>query len=306
MGYFIGEFAKKESDNNKKTNRLLGGAQVATGGLLLHEGYKQGFPRALGVRLESHSTGRKEARDIMKQGGYLDPNQMGKTTGKAMDGIYDKNQKYTFITGAHPSKVREAKGLDRIVAPLLRMNYRTTGGMSSSARTYALQRGNLKNIANNRKMGNVYNDNQIKQLNGLYGTNYKNSEELYDDLNNLVRKFPSNKKLDKEMSNAFLLNKLKGKSLYTGGSDDYFRKNFTPDEDMPTLAMKSSGRVKVARTRGGAVYDAIKREGLVNLIKKSPKSRIALGATVLGTTGLGGGYLIKKGVDNLRNKNKKR
>lgn len=95
-----------------------------------------------------------------------------------------------------------------------------------------------------------------------------------------------------------------GKSLYLGGSDDYFNKNFIPDPD-DVYAMKASNKIKVHGNRASATLEALKREGggsrlkgIAKLIKANPKRALA-GIAMLGAGGLVTGNLVKAAYNNL-------
>ena len=83
-----------------------------------------------------------------------------------------------------------------------------------------------------------------------------------------------------------------GRSLYVGGSDDYFKNNFKADPD-DMLAMKTNKQVKVFGNRFAATADAIKREGLGNLMKAN-KGRVAAGLGILAAGGAATGYLANE------------
>lgn len=63
---------KKEKKSKVKGIAYLGGA-----GIVGQQTVRSGIPRLLGVRLESHSTSKKAAKEIIKGGGFLDPSRGG-------------------------------------------------------------------------------------------------------------------------------------------------------------------------------------------------------------------------------------
>jgi hypothetical protein len=69
------QFAKDEDDRRSRIEKAtvtgLGAAYVG------QQTIRSGVPRLLGVRLESHSTSNKNAAEILKNGGILDPARSG-------------------------------------------------------------------------------------------------------------------------------------------------------------------------------------------------------------------------------------
>lgn len=60
------------SQNNKK-EKIKGTASIATGVYLGEKAVTSGLRRALGVRIETHTTKAKTAKKIIKEGKILDP-----------------------------------------------------------------------------------------------------------------------------------------------------------------------------------------------------------------------------------------
>ena len=218
-------YFKKE--NKKKDSTVKDIATIGGGSILAAKGVKHGLPRALGLRLETHTTQGKAAKNILVNGGYLDPSYggsggAGENLKNKMPGMADqaedfiKNSKgYVHITGYNNQTDKAA----RTIAPLYKKFQRDAyGNMIPDART-----------------------------------------------------------------------------LYVAGSDRYYNDNFIPDPD--DLALKTSNKVKVAATRLGAINQAIKREGLGNILKSSPKSRIATGIGLLAI----GGWGAKKAAEASNN-----
>lgn len=59
-------------------NNLVGAAQLAGGTYLGYQGIKHGLPRALGLRIEYHTTSKSNADLIKKSENFLDPKFGGK------------------------------------------------------------------------------------------------------------------------------------------------------------------------------------------------------------------------------------
>lgn len=81
---------KKKDKRNDPNNYVKAGLYGTGTALLGQQTIRSGIPRALGVRLESHSTSRKNAKSILKNGGYLDPNRGGTGVTKDLVGSANK------------------------------------------------------------------------------------------------------------------------------------------------------------------------------------------------------------------------
>ena len=119
-----------------------------------------------------------------------------------------------------------------------------------------------------------------------------------------------------------------GRTLYVPGTDDYFEKNFVYDPDDPFgnptkygkafaseqggfggNALKTKQKVRAFGNRFSATKYLLEKEGDGNLIKGARKlmgankGRVAAGVAFLGT-GLAGGYLVNKGIQNIKSDGK--
>lgn len=248
---------KKKENRNEKLKS--GSTKIAAGGTVGFLGIRSGLPRALGVRLETHSTTKKKAKEILKNGGYLDPNRSGESAVSLLKDFdpekYQKAKNKVYVTGVHPD---QDKGLK--ILGLLNRNNQRAG--------YRAQAGREKEI------------NDIRKKYGFVGANAHINEAIpeHEILGGMVG--------------------LKGRTLYVGGSDEYFRKNFSPDFDDVT-AMYSDKKVKVYGNRAAATVAAVRREGLKNLLK-GDKKRIITGAAILGASGLAAGKLIHSGATDVK------
>jgi len=294
------EFAKKEEKRtglSKVKDLGLG----YTGLDMSQKMIRRGLPMMAGVRLESHSTSHKNAREILRGGGILDPNRMGEKTSQLMggsgaDNIY-KGKKYSFITGG-----LDGPPVDRLTSGMLRKTYRIQAAMKPED-IAVLQR---KNIFDNLETFRAQIANpemreaRRKQLNKLYGLDLEDFNDIDLPENRLKIKkqildeSPIYNRVLKESQLRSLASGLSGRSLYVGGSDAFYKANFTPDEDMPFMAMKTDKPLKVYGNRASATIGAIQREGLGNLMKAN-KGRVAGGVALTGA-GLAAG---KIGADAL-------
>lgn len=271
---------------------------------------RRGLPMTAGVRLESHSTSHANARKILNEGGILDPNRMGEKTGPLMggfgsDSIY-KGKKYSFITGS-----LSGLPIDRLRSQTLRKTYRVQSAMDPEDLAVLQRKRIYDNLKAYKAAATTPEIKEMKrqQLNNLFRTPneyYALNLESFDDLDRypnstdvkmktiITKESPKFKKISREMQLRSILPSLSGRSLYVGGSDAFYKDNFTPDEDMPRIAMKTDKPIRVHGSRTSATIAAIKREGLDNLMKAN-KGRVA-GGIVLTGAGLAAG---KMGVESL-------
>lgn len=229
---------------SKKKDKKVKNIGYATGSILVgHNAIKSGLPRLAGVRLESHSTSKKNARSILQNGGWLDPTKGGTGASSRAPGFdtqeaYKKASRgFVHITGVHKDNIIKLKSTPThsTVAVLARRVQRPMYRLFGSGKPTA---------------GGI-----VPSILGI-----------------------------------------RGKTLYTGGTDKFFNQNFIPDTD--DLALKSSKPIKVYGGRFKATAATIKKEGLVNLMKAN-KGRVAAGAA-LTAGGLGAaGYLAKKALENV-------
>lgn len=132
----------------------------------------------------------------------------------------------------------------------------------------------------------------MKILEILYRAASNIDKNIVDSMDNI-----NAKELKKGLFDS-VLNIITGKNsktFYIGGTDKYFNDNFIPDTN--DFALKSDKIVKVCKTKFGATFEALKREGLSGI--KQNKTRVAAGVAIA----LGLGYLsykfIKKGVQKI-------
>jgi len=240
--FYLADFKQRKENKNKDTLKTIGGIYLG------QQTIRSGLPRALGVRLESHSTSKKNAREILKNGGFLDPNKGGTGEGKILQDIdigdswANRSKNRVFLTGIHKDRLpefrKESGRLPEILHPLMRK----------------LQRANYRGI---------YSEKVIKNASGVTPKTFFSG-----------------------------VTGLGGRSLYVGGSDKYFNSNFRPDLDDP-ISLVTDKKTKVFGNRASATVDAIKREGLGNLIKDNPK-RVLSGLGILGAGGYGTYKLLSR------------
>ncbi|MBQ8635977.1 hypothetical protein IJ425_07490 [bacterium] len=234
-----------EKKQNYNSQKVKGIAQIGVAGAIGYKGITSGIRRALGVRIEEHTTSGKNAKQIIKNGCILDP-QFGGTGAAATKGAksINKSKGFIHITGFH----KDGKS---IYEP------RVLGG-------------------------NPYPNKQ-----GFVTWEQRKTQKLVYKCASVEPTTPL--KAIKEIS--------KTKTFYIGGTDDYFNKNFIPDTD--DIALKTTEKLKVHKTKIGASIDALKREGLSGI--KQNKNRVIVGILIATSCFLIAYNLIKKGINNLQN-----
>lgn len=248
--------------------RAVGTAQVAGGTLLAYEGVKHGLPRALGIRIENHTTSKKNAYLIKKGGGFLDPAFGGKHgwSEKINCSEYIENSKgYVHITGTHPDGFAEKLLSKKKLPEFLKKAYPTISRKANSLMY--------------RTVGNLNAEDFKAIVSGA--TKLKDKQETIKWLGQQIRK-------------GIFANKTK--KLYIPGIDSYFTKEFIPDPDS-AMALKSTKPVKAYTSRFEAMLAGLKNFGLKGI--KENKGRVAFGVGLVATGVYFGAKLIKKGIDNL-------
>lgn len=239
---------KRRKDGDSRLNTL--GYGVGTGVLGYHT-IRSGVPRALGVRLESHSTSHETAKKILSKG-FLEPSAGGTGAVKmfeTLDGADNEGVKHTLgkvhITGVNAnSPVKTPGAINALIRKAQQTMYRSTPYVDHIA---------------------------FKKNPGLHFAG----------------------ELAKTAVNPF-----RGRSLYVGGTDDYFNKNFTADP-YDAFAQTSTEKVRVYGNRFAATGAAIEREGLGKLMGAN-KVRVAAGLGILGLGGAGTVLLGKKAVESFQ------
>lgn len=315
---------KSKKAEEKKKNIGKGIAYLGATGLAGQQTIRSGVPRLLGVRLESHSTNNKTAKEILKNGGWIDPNKSGSGAIRALEsvqginGVTDINQAKgkAYITGIHenvgsrqmphpsnpmlsvtidPSKesplqqvlARKEQRLGYRAQSLINWDYvnEDLEKIKELQAKIDLDRANVRTDIGNRfkvklkspfesNLSNLSLEGQQAQLD-MQTLQQKTAQRLGEERGRVLTKalIPTN-----------------GRSLYIGGSDDYFNQNFKPDFD-DVRAMYSENKIKVHGNRASATMEALKREGggsrlkgVVKLVKANPKRALA-GVAILGVGG---------------------
>jgi len=307
--YFISNIQNNKIANFKTKEKKKNNRVAITSGIgaayLGQKTIRSGIPRLLGVRLESHSTSKKTAKEILKNGGILDPNKSGSGAIRALEsnaaGVgtdINKAKNKVYITGIHKNAIaREMPspmGFGTVTVDAKKENpLQQVINRADQRRGYRGQSTIDWDFVNKDSKRFQELDKQTFQT--PFGKSLPN-QQLADEYTNILK--GNQERLAGERSKAVLKGQLPttGRSLYIGGSDEFFNKNFKPDFDDPR-AMYSEEKVKVYGNRLKATAAAIKKEGLLKLMKGNPK-RVLAGAAITGLGGLGTGILAKRAIDN--------
>jgi len=209
--------------NQAEKKPVSGAAQTAAGAYLGYCGVKHGLPRALGIRIEYHTTSRENADLIKKTSNMLDPKFGG--TGWAKKINYERyienSKNFVHITGMHKNSSLIPNSVPNYIIAIVRpfrrkiqtLMYKLTGNISAAERREILK--------NNSRKENI--KLIVKRAAGL----------LFFD---------------------------RTKTFCIPGIDSYFNKKFIPDTD--DLALKSSKPLKVFGNRFSAMLQGLKQFGL--------------------------------------------
>ena len=315
--YFFG----KGKEKDKKKNIGKGIAYVGATGLAGQQTIRSSVPRLLGVRLESHSTNNKTAKEILKNGGWIDPNKSGSGAIRALEsiqginGVTDINQAKgkAYITGIH--KNVGSRQMPHPLNPMLSVTI-DPSKESPLQQVLAKKEQRLGYRAQSLIDWDYVNEDlgKIKELQAKVDLDRATTDKTWANKKGIKLRSPFDsglslegqqtqldmqilqqktaKRLGEERGKVLTkaLIPTNGRSLYIGGSDNYFNKNFKPDFD-DVRAMYSENKIKVHGNRASATLDALKTEGegsrlkgVARLIKANPKRALA-GVAILGVGG---------------------
>jgi len=243
---------------------LFGTAQVAGGTYIGYQALKHGLPRAVGIRIEYHTTGNENAKLIKNDGNILDPRCGGKNGwGQKISSnrCINNSQNFVHITGFHKdsklftyTRFKKFQPFEPFV--------RTIGRKTQSFMYQIVGNGNYDKVIRVRRSSDTF----LKKTTILL----------------------------KEFINVKLNNKTK--YFCIPGIDSYFNGEFIPDIDDP-IALKSSKPLKVYNNRFSAMIGGLKKFGLKGV--KENKCRAFLGVTMVSTGLCAAVKLINKGKNNI-------
>ena len=130
-----------------KSNNITANAEIAGGAYVGYKAISHGLPRALGIRIEYHTTSLDNARLIKKAGNILDPVFGGKNgwCEKIADDNFIKNSKnYVHITG-----INKNTNLPKDIPNILKAPFRTIFRKLQCYMYKAVGNSDLKDIKEN-------------------------------------------------------------------------------------------------------------------------------------------------------------
>jgi hypothetical protein len=318
--FFLSDLSTfKKQKEKRKPNYISGLGYAAGAGYIGQQTLRSGIPRALGVRLESHSTSRKNAKTILDNGGYLDPNKSGSGAIRALEGSQgigdttDINaaKGKIYITGIHKDAM--ARDLPNPFGGTIKVDPKSENPIQQVINRVDQRRGyrgqstidwddvnrdknKIDNLLSKRDAWMKKTNDPGKNILGQMTFPDQQTANEYQKLSE-----QTNQRLNKARLKALVKAQLPwtGRSLYVGGSDKYFDKNFKPDFDDPR-AMYTDKKLKVYGSRFGATKAALKKYGNGNYIKgavklmSANKGRVAAGLGILGAGTIYTGYLANK------------
>ena len=248
-------------------NDFYGGAQIAGGTYIGYQAVKHDLPRALGIRIEYHTTSKKNAELIKRSGNILDPSCGGKNGwAEKINSIHctDNSKNYIHISGFHKdSKLFTYPRFKKFecLKPFIRTLARKT-------QTFMYQ-----------IVGNGHFD-KVKHVR-------RTSDSFFNKLKILLVEF----------INVKLHNQTKTFSI--PGIDSYFNREFISDIDDP-VALKTTKPLKAYNNRFSAMIAGLKKFGLKGVMEN--KSRVLVGASIVSGGLYCGTKLINKGLKNINKK----
>lgn len=274
-------------NKNNEYKPISGALTIAAGGALGYKALTSGVRRALGVRIEEHTTTLDNARKIIADGKLLKPGQGGSGASKLFDTFQDASGNFVHITGVHKDFQKAVMDND-LFKEALKADPDALNKLTSNKWYKRLTETPLFDVARAgyRKMQRLmYRATSVLDL--------QNINEMAANPEVLEKQFGSKSKILGSIKDVLLSRK--AKTFYVGGTDNYFNSNFIPDSH--DLALKSDKCVKVAKTKFGAMIDALKREGLSGITQN--KTRLAAGVLIAGVLGYASYKLIKKGLEKM-------
>lgn len=260
----------------KEDSRKRGVFQIALGGYIGYEAVTNGMRRALGIRIEEHTTNRKNARNIIRNGCVLDPAYGGKTIALNSDGrSLQSNKNFVHITGLNDKTMESFIGELKNTA-----NKKPVKHFSNPIKVL------LKNVASN----------MYRKLQKYAYRFYSQPEAL--EVQNKMRKQDSNASFGTVVSNCInILTGHKSKTFYVPGNEEFFNKNFMADID--DFALKTNKPLKVCKTKLGAMFKGLKEFGLTGIPQN--KTRAITGIAIFASLSTVSLNLIKSGIKNIKN-----
>ena len=202
---------------NSKRDYASGALSLAAAGAIGYKGITSGIRRALGIRIEEHTTSAKNAQNIIKDGKILDPKFGGTKCSNLLSTYEDNSKNYIHITGLHKN-----------TKDIFKNNELLNEFLAS------------KKINSNKLYDTIFNSPIKNPFSAIYRKvqriMYRGASSTNINFDDLVKGIMGEIELDeKALKNDYLksiFNCLTGKdckTFYIGGTDNYFNKNFITD-----------------------------------------------------------------------------
>ncbi len=258
---------------DKNYNPVLGSAAIAGGTYLGYKGLMSGLRRAMGIRIEEHTTTLKNAMSIIKDGCILKPSFGGTSASSVFMPYKSCSANFVHITGVHPSV-------------LSALDPNLINGLPI-----------VRKVCENDILRSLYRKGQRLMYRASSVLDFSSANGS-DVVQNFVKIAENNFKTKTQTAKSIfdICFSNKAKTFYVGGTDKYFATNFVPD--VSDLALKTDKCVKVSTSKFGAMVDALKRDGLSGMFQN--KVRLIGGILIAGVLGYLAYRCIKYGIGKFK------
>ena len=274
-------------NKNNEYKPISGALTIAAGGALGYKALTSGVRRALGVRIEEHTTSLENAKKIIADGKFLKPEYGRGGASKLLNSFQEESGNFVHITGVHKD-FKKAFTDNDVFKELIKERPDILNNITSNKWYKRLTETPLYDVARagyRKAQRLIYRTTSIFDL--------KSIDEMMTNPEILEKQFGTRTKILGSIKD--ILFSRKAKTFYVGGSDSYFNNNFIPDSS--DFALKTDKCVKVAKTKVGAIFDALKRDGLSGITQN--KTRVAAGILITAALGSASYKLIKKGLEKM-------
>lgn len=274
---------------------IVASAEIGAGAYIGYKGIEHGLPRALGLRMEYHTTNKTNAKLIINNSNsHLDPKFGGKNGFSKVvndDVFLTRSKNYIHITGFHPKSDILTTLIQPITDKYPKLNNNLLINMIRPFHR-RMQTFLYKTEMNNPEEMPYLNKRTLNKINTIIDKSL--SKQLkFSDLkpNNL-----SVKTIIKGLYNNSFHNKTE--RFVIPGTDSYFEKKLIPDPS--DIALKSSRKIKAYTNRFHAMIAGLKKFGLSGA--KENKYRVAAGIVGILATGNLAFYMVQDGIHKLKDK----
>lgn len=274
---------------------VVSSIQIGAGAYIGYKGVEHGLPRALGLRMEYHTTNKTNAKLIVNNSNsHLDPKFGGKNgfSNVVNDNVFmDRSKNYIHITGFHPKSNILATLIKPITDKYPKLN---NGLLINTVRPFhrKMQTFLYKTEMNNSEEMPYLNKRALNKVSDIIDKGVSNQLKI----NDLRPKNLSAKTIMKGLYNNCFHNKTE--RFVIPGTDSYFEKELIPDPS--DIALKSSRKIKAYKNRFQAMIAGLNQFGLKGI--KENKYRAAGGVAGLLSAGGLAFYMIDNGINKIKNK----